>query len=158
MIIRPIQSKDNIAIAKIIRDTLMEFDAAKPGTVYFDPTTDHLFELFQQPKAHYFVVENEGVVLGGGGIYPTADLPSDTCELVKMYLHPNARGKGCGKKLIEQCMLTAKENGFNSIYLETMPELRQALNVYEKFGFKYLSEPLGNTGHFGCGLWMSKEL
>jgi putative acetyltransferase len=55
-------------------------------------------------------------------------------------------------------MLTAKENGFNSIYLETMPELRQALNVYEKFGFKYLSEPLGNTGHFGCGLWMSKEL
>ena len=36
MIIRPIQAKDNIVIAKIIRDTLMEFGAAKPGTVYFE--------------------------------------------------------------------------------------------------------------------------
>jgi putative acetyltransferase len=158
MIIRPIQAKDNVAIAKIIRDTLTEFGAAKPGTVYFDATTDHLFELFQQPKAAYFVVENEGVVLGGGGLFPTADLPADTCELVKMYLHSDVRGRGFGKQLIEQCLFTAKENGFKSIYLETMPELKQALNVYEKLGFKYLSEPLGNTGHFGCGLWMLKEL
>ena len=158
VIIRPIQAKDNVVIAKIIRDTLMEFGAAKPGTVYFDATTDHLFELFQQPKAAYFVVENEGVVLGGGGIFHTAGLPHDTCELVKMYLHPTARGYGFGKKLIEQCVLTAKENGFNNIYLETMPELKQALNVYEKSGFRYRTEPLGNTGHFGCGLWMVKKL
>jgi|JI10StandDraft_1071094.scaffolds.fasta_scaffold126945_1 putative acetyltransferase len=158
MIIRPIQAKDNIVIAKIIRDTLMEFGAAKPGTVYFDATTDHLFELFQQPKAAYFVVENEGVLLGGGGIFHTAGLPPDTCELVKMYLHPSIRGRGFGKQIIEHCILTAKLNGFKAVYLETMPELKQALNAYEKFGFKYLSEPLGNTGHFGCGLWMSKEL
>ncbi|MBL7799182.1 MAG: GNAT family N-acetyltransferase [Chitinophagales bacterium] len=158
MEIRPILAHDNSTIAKIIRDSLMEFGAAKPGTVYFDATTDHLFELFQQPKAAYFVVNNDGVVVGGGGIFPTDGLPSDTCELVKMYLHPTARGYGFGKKLIEQCVLTAKENGFNNIYLETMPELKQALNVYEKLGFNYLSEPLGNTGHFGCGLWMLKEL
>ena len=158
MIIRPIQAKDNIVIAKIISDTLMEFGAAKPGTVYFDATTDHLFELFQQPKAAYFVVENEGVLLGGGGIFHTAGLPPDTCELVKMYLHPSIRGRGFGKQIIEHCILTAKLNGFKAVYLETMPELKQALNAYEKFGFKYLSEPLGNTGHFGCGLWMLKEL
>ncbi len=30
-----------------------------------------------------------------------------------------------------------------------MPELRKAMSVYEKFGFKYLDGPLGNTGHFG---------
>lgn len=158
VIIRPIQAKDNVVIAKIIRDTLMEFGAAKPGTVYFDATTDHLFELFQQPKAAYFVVENEGVVLGGGGIFHTAGLPPDTCELVKMYLHPSIRGRGFGKQIIEHCILTAKLNGFKAVYLETMPELKQALNAYEKFGFKYLSEPLGNTGHFGCGLWMVKKL
>ena len=44
------------------------------------------------------------------------------------------------------------------IYLETMPELKQALHVYEKFGFEYLNGPMGNSGHTGCSLWMLKEI
>jgi putative acetyltransferase len=44
------------------------------------------------------------------------------------------------------------------MYLETLPELHQAVKVYEKFGFRYLKGPLGNTGHFGCDLWMLKDL
>jgi putative acetyltransferase len=39
-----------------------------------------------------------------------------------------------------------------------MPELKQALKTYEKFGFEYLDHPMGNTGHFGCELWMIKKL
>jgi putative acetyltransferase len=158
MTIRPIQPSDNAALAKIIRDTLSEFGAAHPGTVYYDATTDALFELFQKPKAVYYVAESEGQLIGGGGIYPTQGLPADTCELVKMYLMPQARGKGIGRLLIEKCIASAKENGFRNIYLETMPELKQALTVYEKFGFEYLDHALGNSGHFGCELWMIKKL
>ena len=39
-------------------------------------------------------------MVGGGGIYPTKGLPEKTCELVKMYLLPVARGKGVGKMII----------------------------------------------------------
>ena len=39
-----------------------------------------------------------------------------------------------------------------------MPELKLALRIYEKFGFEYLSAPIGNSGHFGCDLWMIKKL
>jgi putative acetyltransferase len=39
-----------------------------------------------------------------------------------------------------------------------MPELKQALKTYAKFGFRYIDKPLGNTGHFGCELWMLKDL
>jgi putative acetyltransferase len=39
-----------------------------------------------------------------------------------------------------------------------MPELKQALSVYEKFGFEYLKGPMGNSGHTGCSLWMLKQL
>jgi putative acetyltransferase len=60
--------------------------------------------------------------------------------------------------LIEKCLETAMENGFKNIYIETMPELKLALNVYEKFGFKYLTHSLGDSGHFGCDLWMLKKL
>ena len=156
--IRPIQSSDNPELAKIIRNTLAEFGAANPGTVYFDPTTDTLFELFQVPNAAYFVAETDGKILGGGGIYPTEGLPENTCELVKMYLLPEARGIGLGRTLIERCLETAVEQGFQQVYLETLPELNLALKIYHKFGFEYLTAPLGNTKHFGCGLWMLKKL
>ncbi len=48
MKIRPLEQRDNKAIAAIIRAVLTEFNAAKQGTVFYDPTTDDLFQLFQQ--------------------------------------------------------------------------------------------------------------
>ena len=156
--IRPIQPIDNPELAVIIRNTLSEFGAAKPGTVYFDPTTDALSELFQTEKSAYFVAEADGKLLGGGGIFPTEGLPDGTCELVKMYLLPEGRGIGLGKQLIEKCLETAREFGFHEIYLETLDELHFALKIYAKFGFEYLQAPLGQTKHFGCGLWMLKKL
>lgn len=156
--IRDIQHADNAALAKIVRNTLAEFGANHPDTVYYDPTTDALYELFQKERAKYFVAELDDEITGGGGIYPTDGLPADTCELVKMYLLPRARGLGLGKTLIEKCVDAAKQIGFSNIYLETMPELKQALKVYEKFGFEYLKDPMGNSGHTGCSLWMMKTL
>jgi putative acetyltransferase len=156
--VRPIAPSDNAAIAKLIRDTLAEFGANHPGTVYYDPTTDHLFEMFQAPGSFYQVAEHNGQIIGGGGIFPSSGLPADTCELVKMYLLPQARGLGLGRKLINDCLAAAKKLGYEKIYLETMPELKEALKTYEKFGFHYLKGPMGNTGHFGCALWMLKTI
>jgi len=157
--IRAIKATDNKDLAEIVRTTLVEFGANHPGTVFFDSTTDALYELFQQPKSAYFVAENDrSKIIGGGGIYPTEGLPPDTCELVKMYLLPEARGIGLGRKIIAMCLEKAVENGFSRVYLETMPELSLALKAYEKFGFEYINSSLGNSGHFGCDLHMIKIL
>ncbi len=158
MNIRPIQPGDNADLATIIRATLTEFGANRPGTVYYDSSTDALYELFRKERSAYFVAERDSRIYGGGGIYPTDGLPDDTCELVKMYLMPETRGFGWGGRIIEKCIDTAREFGFRSIYIETMPELKLALGVYEKFGFDYLSAPIGQSGHFGCDLWMLKRL
>ena len=158
IIIRPIQPTDNPHLALIVRKILAEFGAANPGTVYFDSTTDALFELFQTKNAAYFAAESNGKILGGGGIYPTEGLPENTCELVKMYLLPEARGIGLGRTLIEKCLESATGNGFRQVYLETLDELHLALKIYAKFGFEYLKAPMGNSKHFGCGLWMLKKL
>ncbi|MEP7376620.1 MAG: GNAT family N-acetyltransferase [Chitinophagaceae bacterium] len=157
VIIRSIQPRDNPLLAQIVRNTLAEFGANHPGTVYYDDTTDALYELFQQKGAGYFTATLNDQVVGGGGIYPTDGLPADTCELVKMYLLPEARGFGLGRTLIEKNLSFARECGYNKVYLETMPELKQALKVYEKFGFEYLKGPMGNSGHTGCSLWMLKK-
>lgn len=156
--VRRIQQKDNPFIARVIRDTLTEYGANRPGTVYYDDTTDALFELFQKERAAYYIAETNNKLIGGGGIYPSDGLPNDTCELVKMYLLPPARGIGLGKLLIQKSLRFARTAGFQYVYLETMPELKQALNTYEKFGFEYLQGPMGNTGHFGCDRWMLKRL
>ena len=156
--IRDIRQSDNPFLSKIVKGTLAEFGANHPNTVYYDPTTDALYELFQKKGATYFVAEINNEIVGGSGIYPTEDLPNDTCELVKMYLLPHARGLGLGRTLIEKSLAFAKEAGYKNVYLESMPELKKALEVYAKFGFEYLKGPMGNSGHTGCSLWMIKSL
>jgi putative acetyltransferase len=158
LIIRTIQPGDDKALATIIRDTLTEFKANKPGTVYYDDTTDHLSDTFKTANSIYFVAVQAAEIIGGGGIYPTANLPPGTCELVKLYLSPKTRGKGVGKTLMEKCIAAAKEMGYSKIYLETMPELTIAIPMYEKFGFTYLPAAQGSSGHTGCDVWMIKEL
>jgi len=59
---------------------------------------------------------------------------------------------------MEKCFQTAIDFGFTQMYLETMPELRTAIGLYEKAGFSFLPGPLGHSGHFGCDLWMIKNL
>lgn len=157
--IRPIAAGDNAALARAVRDTLAEFGAAKPGTAYYDEATDHLYELFSQtPRSAYFVAEVSGEVLGGGGIFPTANLPADTVELVKLYLLPPARGRGVGKALIDHCLQAARAAGYARVYLETTDELTQAIPLYERLGFTYLQEALGDSGHFGCQIWMIRAM
>jgi putative acetyltransferase len=156
--IREIQPGDNPKLATIIRSVLAEFNANKPGTVYFDPTTDDLNTLFSVQRSAYFVVEQGGEIIGGAGVYPTDALPEGYCELVKIYLLPQARGKGIGKALIEKCFETAKQLGYTGMYLESMPELKTAVGLYERCGFTHLQGPLGNSGHFGCDIWMVKTL
>lgn len=156
--IRLIEEKDNAAIANIIRSVLTEFNAAKCGTVYYDPTTDDLYQLFAKDKSAYFIAEQDGKVLGGCGIYPTDGLPEGCCELVKLYLLPEARKAGLGARLIEESIEAAKQFGYTSLYLESLPELTKAVSLYEKLGFTYLPAALGDSKHFGCSLWMMKEL
>lgn len=155
---RLIESTDNREIAALIREVFREFKVDRPGTVFTDPTTDHLYELFLHPRSIYWIAEVEGKIAGGCGIYPTPGLPEGCSELVKFYLNTPNRGKGIGKKLMELCFDSARELGYRQMYLETFPELGKAVGMYEKAGFSFLSHPLGNSGHFACNIWMLKEL
>ncbi len=158
MIIRRIAPADNAAMGAIIQAVLREFKADKPGTAYYDEQLFNLYDSFQLPAAAYWVVELAGKIVGGGGIYPTAGLPGGYCELVKLYLLPEARGKGLGRRLIDQCLLAAKALDFRHVYLETMPELNIAIPLYEKMGFRHLPEPVGQSGHYDCTIYMIKDV
>lgn len=158
VLIRPIQAADNAEIARIIKSVLTEFGANKPGTVFTDPTTDQLFELFQSPNSSYFIALENDKMIGGCGIFPTKGLPAGCVELVKLYISAEWRGKGIGYQLIEKCIAHAQALNFKEIYLETLPELHIAVGLYENMGFQYLEQPYGDSGHFACDLWLSKKI
>lgn len=152
--IRKIEESDDKELAMLIRLVFREFKIDKPGTVYTDPTTDHLFEVFRKKGSEYWLAEEDGVLLGGCGIYPTDGLPEGCVELVKFYLSAEARGRGLGKLLMQKSIESAQHYGYNEVYLESFPELSTAIGIYEKAGFKKLDQALGNSGHFACNIWM----
>ncbi len=156
--LRRIEKKDNTAIAEVIRTVFREFGIDRPGTVYYDPETDNLYKMFSVSGSFYWIAESENKIVGGCGVYPTADLPEGCAELVKLYLLPGLRGKGIGKMLMEKTFESARELGYSRLYLESMPELNRAIGIYEKTGFRFLPERLGNSGHFNCTIWMIRDI
>ncbi|MTK52540.1 GNAT family N-acetyltransferase [Paludibacter sp.] len=156
--LREIQPDDNHELAEIIRSVLSEHGVARPGTVFTDPTTDALYQLFQTPGSVYWVVAVDGKLSGGCGIFPTEGLPEGCAELVKFYVAASRRGTGLGKLLMQKCFESAVKLGYTQLYLESFPELAKAVGMYEKAGFHTIPRPLGNSGHTACTLWMVKDL
>ena len=158
MIIREIRPEDNMQIEAIMRACFAEFGLPISGSSLEDEEVSQMYEGFQTERATYFIVEDDGIVVGGGGVKQLIGANDDTCELQKMYFDPIARGKGYGRKLFDKCIETARNFGYKTCYLESASQLKTAIRLYELNGFNYLDKPLGNTGHVICGVWMKKNI
>jgi putative acetyltransferase len=108
-------------------------------------------------SSQYWVALADGEVMGGVGIAPFNER-SDVCEVRKLFLLPQVRGLGLGKKLLQQALTFARNAEFGFCYLDTLGNMQSAIALYEKFGFEHLSAPLEGTEHNGCDIWMMKKL
>ena len=156
--IREIQRGDNEAIAKVIREVFVQDGYPKTGTAFADFKLDFMYEAYDFPRSVYYVVEENGEILGGAGVSPLENARENICELQKMYFIAQARGRGIGLQMIQKCLESAKVFAYEKCYLETLPEMVVAQNLYKKVGFEYLNESMGNTGHTTCPIWMLKKL
>ena len=157
-IIRKVLPEDNAALAVLIRSVLVELGVPKVGTAYEDPELDNMFSTYNKARNAYFVLEEDGEILGGAGIAPLAGEHPSICELQKMYFSPATRGLGLGKQMMDSCLAFAKENNYSLCYLETLPNMKAAQKLYRKTGFDYIDGPMGNTGHTSCNVWLTKSL
>lgn len=157
-IIREITPDDNVQVAQVIRKVLLEMGVPKVGSAYADKALDDMCGAYNVPKATYFVVEDNGQIIGCAGIAQLDNYEGNVCELQKMYLLEETRGRGLGSKMIRICLEKAKSYGFEHCYLETMPYMKAAQKLYKKNGFEYIDAPMGNTGHYSCPVWMLKKL
>ena len=156
--IRPIEAKDDAAMARIIRAVMPEFGACGSGFAINDPEVDWMSRAYAEPRHAYFVAERDGAVIGGGGIAPLAGGDPSVCELRKMYFLPEARGLGAGAAMMAICLDAARIAGFRQCYLETLTGMDAAMRLYERSGFKRIDASMGATGHGGCDIFYSREL
>lgn len=156
-VLRPIEPRDDEAIAAVIREVMPAFGASGPGFALSDPEVDGMCAAYSAPRHAYFVVEDAGRIVGGAGIAPLAGGDEDTCELRKMYFLPEARGRGLGAQALGTCLERARDLGFRRCYLETLTGMDAARRLYERTGFRRLTAPLGETGHFGCNRYYLLE-
>ena len=156
--IRPIERRDDAAVAAIIRTVMPEFGACGAGFAINDPEVDWMSRGYAAPRSAYFVLERAGQVLGGGGVAPLAGGPGDTCELRKMYFLPEARGLGAGAAMMQHCLAAARGFGFARCYLETLTGMDAAQRLYARSGFRRIDAPMGATGHGGCNTFYLRDL
>lgn len=157
--IRETQPEDNQAIKKLVLDILAEFELHGEGYAGVDAELEDMHNAYQDHLSAYYVVINQGDLIGVGGFAPLAGTePGTVAELRKMYFLPAWRGQGLGQKLIERCLTGAANCGYAGVYLETVPAMKAAQSLYQKNGFNYLSERMGDTGHSNCGVHMYKVL
>jgi ribosomal protein S18 acetylase RimI-like enzyme len=64
------------------------------------------------------------------------ELSEPICFLNDVYVAPEFRGKGIGKRLTTECLSRMKTKGFETVRLNVLPENKIAIRLYEKLGFK----------------------
>lgn len=156
MIIREIEEQDNFQVEHLIRTCLVEFGWDKPGCAWEDPYLGQFYQIYSPETSKYWVVENNGRIIGGCGIGPLEQAP-DVCELQKMYCLPEARGNGTAQILLNLSLNFAKSH-YKRCYLETFANMTAANKFYVKHGFEQMEQPLIESEHYACDRWYIKEL
>ncbi len=135
--IRNAVNKDIPEIKKLVFGILTEYGLA-PDSASTDKDLDDIEKFYFENNGLFAVVINEsGKIIATTGLYR---IDEGTCELRKMYLDENCRGKGIGRYLLEYSLEKAKELCYNKVVLETASVLKEAIGLYEKYGFKEETE------------------
>ena len=100
----------------------------------------------------YIAVSDESVA----GCVALRRLDANSGEVKRLYVRPLYRGMGIASALLERIIADARSAGYGYLYLDTLPELKEAVKLYEKFGFEYVSAY--NDSPAGRTLFMRLEL
>lgn len=155
--IREIEKKDDGAVEGVIRSCLIEYGADHEGTAWADPDLGCFSRVYAPEDRQYWVAEDaDGQIVGGVGIGPLPGAPG-VCELQKMYCLPRVRGCGVSHRLMDAALAFARSR-YRQCYLETFANMAAAQRFYEKYGFRRIDAPLGQTGHFACDVLYLRQL
>lgn len=153
LVCRTATNADGAAVERLVFSVLAEYGLA-PEPEGVDRDLRDL-EGFYLARGGWFGVwtDEAGIVCGSAGL---GRVDEATCELRKMYLHPGKRGQGQGRAMLVRALAEAEKLGFKRVTLETATVLKEAVQLYERHGFRRM-EPDGHCAK-RCDLVMVREL
>jgi GNAT superfamily N-acetyltransferase len=83
-------------------------------------------------------------------------IDSTTAELKRMFVDPGYRGHQLGQQLLQMALAVGKQLGYSSIRLDTVPQMRSAIKLYESAGFREIDPYRFNP--IPGAIFMEKEL
>ena len=129
---RRASNKDREEVIRLVYGVLKEY-GLEPDPAATDADLADIEQSYFARGGTFLVLEDQsGSIIGAYGLYP---LENQTCELRKMYLQKSHRGKGLGKSLMEGALVEARRLGFKRMTLETASVLKEAIALYEGYGF-----------------------
>ena len=130
--VRPVEANDVPAVVELVRTTLAEFGITFGVGAKTDDQLLHLPESYEREGGRFFVAFDGGALLGTAGVIP---VEPGVFELRKMYLRPEARGRGVGQALFDACLAFVKAQQAKQLVLDTTEQMTAAIRFYEKNGF-----------------------
>ena len=130
-------------VAELVRSNLKSHQLDIAGTVYFDDNLYHLSEFYNampDKRIYYVLTDESDNVLGGVGLAEFAGI-EDCAELQKLYLNDSVKGRGLSYDLMNTVESVARDLGYKRMYLETHDNLKAAIHLYEKCGYKEIERP-----------------
>ena len=103
-----------------------------------------------------WIAESEGQVLGSVFLVKVSE---QEAKLRLLYVEPEMRGTGLGRRLTQECIAFAKARGYQQLTLWTNDILHAARHIYQTAGFVLLSEEKHHSfGHDLVGQYWALDL
>ena len=119
----------------------------------YDEELTHLTKKYGLPDGRLYLAYYAGKLAGCIGL---KKIDKDVCEMKRLYVRPDFRGKHIGNKLAEQIITDAKNIGYLYMVLDTLPYLKSAIYMYKKLGFYEI--PSYNNNPMDTAIYMKLDL
>ena len=126
-------SKDEFSVGKKLfleYSSKLDFDLCFQN---FDEELKDIHIQYNKPYGALILLKEKNDFIGCVGI---RKFENGIAELKRMYIKEEFRGKGYGKLLLYEAIKTAKILNYNSIRLDTLQTMKEAISLYKKNGFK----------------------
>jgi putative acetyltransferase len=138
------------------RRLFVEYQAALGIDLCFQGFAEELATLpgnYSRPGGRLLLAVDGATTLGVIALRPLRDRD---CEMKRLYVRPEGRGRGLGRMLAVAVIGEARRAGYHRILLDTLPAMKEAQALYRSLGFEeiapYYPNPIEGTSYMALSL------